>query len=568
MTNSKRFSANIIILTFVLSPVVASAIDFTGERLTVLPLRSRTAAGSVNVQPLFSAANRTGTSLCYDAGAAFFFPQAALAGSVWCVRFTPLQSCSLTAFSLISAGGPGNVRVHIFSDSGGFPHQELVPSFEFQLSGDLQLQTAFLPAPLDAGAKNFHIALELLTGGAPYLTGDDDGGTGRSSYRTPDGGWATVGMTDYVLRSTVRYYGPDVIAPEIGHPPLEAAFSGDGEIRISANIQDAAGILEAAVYYSNDEKEYQTAAMQPTGEVFEAKIPVPSAGSEICYFIEGRDASAQRNSTRLPAAGPANPYRLPVYPGREIKYDDGTAEEFFVVGQTYDDNRFAVRLAPSAYPAQINALRVLVNDTAEVLLSIYSDSLGLPGKLLAGPHSAQSGSPGEKWIHFVLPEGSQPVMASGNFFAVLQWPSTSPETPGIGADRSIVDGRSFFHTQSGGWKNWLFNDWMIRAAFISPAKPKAALPERFALGQNFPNPFNPFTEIRFRLATSAQAELAVYNVVGQKVKTLARGIFPAGERSIIWDGKDEGGTPLPSGVYFYRLLSGKLAETRKMVLIK
>jgi hypothetical protein len=261
--------------------------------------------------------------------------------------------------------------------------------------------------------------------------------------------------------------------------------------------------------------------------------------------------------------GASNPYRFSVYPGREIKYDDGTAEEFFVASPTFDDNRFAVKLTPPAYPAEVNALRVLVNDTAEILLSIYSDSLGLPGKLLTGPYRSKSGTLGEKWIHLSFLEGGRPVIESGSFFAVVQWQLGSPQAPGVGADRSFVDGRSFFHLKSQGWKSWMFNDWMIRAAFVQPSKPKGILPERFALGQNFPNPFNPSTEIRFRVTETSEVELAVYNIVGQKVKTLARGIFPTG-----WNGEDERGTVLPSGVYFYRLLSGKLAETRKMVMIK
>lgn len=568
MKKSQRVAVKIIILTFVLSTVFAAAGDFRGERLPLLPSRSCTVTGSGNLQPLLSLSTGAGTSLCYDAGAAFFFPQQALAGSFWSVRFTPLQSCSLIALTLISAGGTGNVRVHLLSDEERLPGEDLIPPFAVQLSGDLLPQTVSLPVPVDLGTTDFHIGLELLKDGAPFVTGDEDGGTGRSSYRSSNGGWASIGMTDYVLRATVRYYGPDVIAPEIAHLPPDAAFAGDGEIRIAAKMQDAAGIAEGTVNYSIGGGAYQAIAMHPSGELFEAEIPAPPAGSEIRYFIEGRDASPRRNATQLPVSGAANPYRLAVYPGREIKYDDGTAEDFFIAAPTFDDNRFAVLLTPSAYPAEINALRVLVNDTAEMLLSIYSDSAGLPGKLLAGPHRAQSSSSGEKWIHLALPEGNRPVVEAGGFFAVFQWRPASPQTPGVGADRSIVDGRSFYYTQSAGWKNWAFNDWMIRAAFVSPSKPGTVLPDRFTLGQNFPNPFNPTTEIRYRMTETSELELSVYNVVGQKVRTLARGIFPAGERSVIWDGKDERGTPLPSGVYFYRLVSGKLAQTRKMILIK
>lgn len=99
-----------------------------------------------------------------------------------------------------------------------------------------------------------------------------------------------------------------------------------------------------------------------------------------------------------------------------------------------------------------------------------------------------------------------------------------------------------------------------------------ARPERFALGQNFPNPFNPTTTIRFDLppfdGAPAQCELAVYNLRGQKVRTLMQGALQAGPHQVLWDGRDEAGRTVSSGVYFYRLTAGGFTQARKMVLTR
>src|SRR3972149_1801965 len=77
-----------------------------------------------------------------------------------------------------------------------------------------------------------------------------------------------------------------------------------------------------------------------------------------------------------------------------------------------------------------------------------------------------------------------------------------------------------------------------------------------------------FFHSKKRLEKPLKGELAVYNVLGHKVKTLASGSFSGGEHAVVWNGRDERGEPLSSGVYFYRLVAETLVQTRKMVLIK
>ena len=93
-------------------------------------------------------------------------------------------------------------------------------------------------------------------------------------------------------------------------------------------------------------------------------------------------------------------------------------------------------------------------------------------------------------------------------------------------------------------------------------------PGSFALAQNFPNPFNSGTEIRFTLPADGHVKLAIYNLLGQEVAALVGAAQKAGSYTAAWDGTDNRGRPLASGVYFYRLHTDKWALTRKLVLLR
>ena len=94
------------------------------------------------------------------------------------------------------------------------------------------------------------------------------------------------------------------------------------------------------------------------------------------------------------------------------------------------------------------------------------------------------------------------------------------------------------------------------------------LPEDFVLDQNYPNPFNSGTVIRFALPQIDEVTLSLYNLTGQKVATLLDGPRAAGAYTIRWDGRDEVGQELASGVYLYRLQAGTQVETRKLLLLR
>jgi hypothetical protein len=97
---------------------------------------------------------------------------------------------------------------------------------------------------------------------------------------------------------------------------------------------------------------------------------------------------------------------------------------------------------------------------------------------------------------------------------------------------------------------------------------KPGLPDDFTLAQNYPNPFNPTTSIEFTLPARGPVSLDVFNLVGQRVRTLVSDFKSAGKHSVIWDGTSDAGQTVSSGVYFYRLSTASFTTSRKMVLLK
>ncbi len=104
--------------------------------------------------------------------------------------------------------------------------------------------------------------------------------------------------------------------------------------------------------------------------------------------------------------------------------------------------------------------------------------------------------------------------------------------------------------------------------FANPVAVESEKPSALTLETPFPNPFNPATTISFSLAESNFTELSVHNITGQKIRTLASGMLSAGQHSIVWDGMNENGMPVSSGLYFTRLESGGMAKTARMTLMK
>jgi photosystem II stability/assembly factor-like uncharacterized protein len=94
------------------------------------------------------------------------------------------------------------------------------------------------------------------------------------------------------------------------------------------------------------------------------------------------------------------------------------------------------------------------------------------------------------------------------------------------------------------------------------------VPGSFSLSQNYPNPFNPTTTIRYTVSRDSYVSLKMFDLLGQRVATLVDGRQMAGQHAARWDGSNDFGQKVASGVYFYRMIAGTLTESRRMLLLK
>ncbi len=131
------------------------------------------------------------------------------------------------------------------------------------------------------------------------------------------------------------------------------------------------------------------------------------------------------------------------------------------------------------------------------------------------------------------------------------------------ADRSFATNHNGYFYFLKGMEVWLYYD-----ATTGINQNPDELPGTWKLAQNYPNPFNPSTTIEYVLPKSALVRLAIYNQLGQKVRTLVNARQSIGLHRAVWDGCDESGRPVSSGAYYYQLRVGTKTQTKKMMLLR
>ena len=107
-----------------------------------------------------------------------------------------------------------------------------------------------------------------------------------------------------------------------------------------------------------------------------------------------------------------------------------------------------------------------------------------------------------------------------------------------------------------------------RVTHVAPGRPEPTIPESFVLRQNYPNPFNPATTIVYGLPERTAVKIEVFNLMGQRVRTLVDRTQPAGYHRVVWDGRLQRGEAAPSGLYLIRLTAGDVRQTVKALLLK
>ncbi len=114
----------------------------------------------------------------------------------------------------------------------------------------------------------------------------------------------------------------------------------------------------------------------------------------------------------------------------------------------------------------------------------------------------------------------------------------------------------------------LLSRWVVELGRPTSVQQPPAVPAVHALGRAYPNPFNGVTTLRFTVAASSPVSLELYDSLGRRIRTLVNAPHPQGSFAVTWDGRDDVGLPVASGVYFYRLLVGDFRQTRRLLLLQ
>ncbi|HOR02443.1 MAG TPA: choice-of-anchor J domain-containing protein [Candidatus Syntrophosphaera sp.] len=245
----------------------------------------------------------------------------------------------------------------------------------------------------------------------------------------------------------------------------------------------------------------------------------------------------------------------------ELMHDDGTAEEGFNVGST---KQMAVKHSyGQAVTVKYAKVYVHTVGTPGIIVRVFDNDgpNNMPGTQLA-QYQYPAASVVEGWNWIALPADIN--VADGEFYLAIM------ETAGasaIGLDTSS-NGYSYKKIATD-WEPVTTGEIMLRAIVeYGSAADDDVIPAYTLDAKNYPNPFNPETTIAFSVPKTGPASLKVYNTKGQLVRTLVNDVREAGNHSVVWNGMDEQGNSVSSGLYFYRLSSDGNTVTRKMLLAK
>ena len=269
---------------------------------------------------------------------------------------------------------------------------------------------------------------------------------------------------------------------------------------------------------------------------------------------------------------------------KEVGFDDAQRDSFFVPGGNYKLRHkvTAVKFTPKYYPVSFEAFKVYLDTTlingrdpqGKGYFYIYNadPETGWPDSVLQEKQFSAGLTTGVNLI--VL--DSAVTINEGSFF--IGW-ERQRYSPYISVDTSDpIDGNTYWNDTDTTWAQLTDMDAMIHVYMDTSSYPvvniedvQSIVADRFMLLQNYPNPFNPTTIVPFVVPanrTNAKVKVDVFNILGQKVITLFDGKAKPGLHKLEWNGKNELGKKVGSGIYLVRMKSGKTELYKRMLLIK
>ena len=249
----------------------------------------------------------------------------------------------------------------------------------------------------------------------------------------------------------------------------------------------------------------------------------------------------------------------------------------------YDDNapstgvyedlanwELALRFTPPVANVKVTNIKIYISGTnagtAQFTLKMYLNGVNnLPGASILTPSIFSPSVVG--WQSYDLTG----VSAPGDFYVSVKYDGTNK--PLVGADAPPGNQKAYEFNGATWAKLTSPNDYTLfmRATVTSTTSVTeidTKVPTKFELTQNYPNPFNPSTVIRYSLPTSQNLLLGVYDLNGKKIADLVDNFQNSGTYEVTWNGKNNAGEQVASGVYFYRLQTEKFSDTKKLLLMK
>ncbi len=424
-----------------------------------------------------------------------------------------------------------------------------------------------------------------------FITDDDDG---NLTNGTPHYDEICEGATNH------GFACPEILIVAIQHQPPHSTTNHVDPITVQATVTAAEGALDAVqLYYRIDGGAFAQVDMTNAGgNIYAADIPAQADDAQVQYYIYARNTNGFERTS--PAGAPATLHAFYV----ATVVDELEAASGWIVGAPGDNATTGiwVRVDPNGTAAQPED-----DYTAAPGVQCFVTGQGTPG-----------GAVGEADVDGGTTSLLTPVLDLSQYtqmckIAYVRWYSNN-QGGAPNADNWVVDisndgGTTWTSVENVNPPNNLQNVWIsvlvdVVALFGTPNQvqlrfrasdlatgsvveaavddlvilarggtaaidePAASAPVRFAVGPNQPNPFNPQTTITYSLPSRGEVTVTVFDVSGRLVRTLFQGVESAGAKTISWNGVDDAGQSVASGVYYYRVESLGQSATRKMVLMK
>ena len=387
-----------------------------------------------------------------------------------------------------------------------------------------------------------------------------------------------------------------VTLPELaGYEPLPAIIAprlteikGGAGGAVNANIQLVSAFDSTFVMVENQKRATFLNTRANLDTLLSLNIPVASQVEQTFTVVSWSEGVPYKSADRMleifSLSAPRSSYAT------HFNNDDGS--DFFQQGLSVTtDNDLPGKALHSAHPYATQSTFTAV---LTVPIIVNSDQAILRYDDIALIETGRSGYnyPDERFFDYVIVEGSAdngitwtPLADGYDASYSSDWKNMLKSNNTVTADLYKTHTINLLDTFSAGdqilirfrlysdygktfW-GWAIDNLAIQGQITNVAESNTLVPTDWSLEQNHPNPFNPVTSIRYALPKSSQVSLTVFNSRGQAIRKLVnRKTQPGGSYSVKWNGKDDAGQQVASGIYFYRLETPDFVKSNRMVLLK